>query len=86
MRAKKLDCEYEKRSPTQIGAISTAADCAALRSAPKSTATTQTRIATTRKRPYTDGSQKSEFTRKNGWYTFPTETFGFQKILRLSYW
>ena len=43
-------------------------------------------IAMTRNRPYTDGSQKTEFTRKNGAYAFELPSFGFWKMLRVSYW
>ncbi len=43
-------------------------------------------IATTRNRPYTDGSQNTELTRKKGAYAFELITFGFWKMSRVWYW
>src|ERR1700730_15560228 len=84
--AAKLDCEKEIRSPNQVTTSTAAAASDHLRDRPRTIRTTDGAIATTRNRPYTDGSQKTELTRKNGAYAFDTPSFGFSKMLRVSYW
>ena len=69
-----LDCEYENQSPTKRNAISPAArNGFTFR---YSTHTSSTTIPITTCLPYRLGSRKSDVTRKNELYAFPTSTAG----------
>src|SRR5207302_1280668 len=84
--AAKLDCENEISRPSQVTTSAATAMSDQRRERPSTTRRMEGAIASTRKRPYTDGSQKTELTRKNGAYAFDTPSFGFSKMLRVSYW
>src|SRR5260370_42186895 len=79
--AAKLDCENEMRRPSQQTARTPIAAHARRTERPRTIRTMLGTIATTRKRPYTDGSQKTELTRKKPAYAFDVITFGFSKTL-----
>ena len=53
------------------------------RERPSTIRTSDGAIATTRNRPYTEGSQKTELTRKYGAYALELITFGFWKMSRV---
>src|SRR5207247_2952829 len=84
--AAKLDCENETSSPSQVTTTAAAAASATRRERPSTIRRSDGAIATTRNRPYTDGSQKTELTRKSAAYAFELITFGFWKMSRVSYW
>src|SRR5205085_9025221 len=84
--AAKLDWENEIRRPNQTTTSAAAAAHASRSDRPRATRTMLGTIATTRNRPYTDGSQKSELTRKKLAYVFERITFGFSKTFRVWYW
>ena len=65
-RAAKLDCENEMSKPNQVTTTAAAAASASRGDRPRTISTSEGTIAITRNRPYTDGSQNTEFTRKNG--------------------
>src|SRR5216684_7353890 len=85
-RAAKLDCENEMSNPNQITAIAATATGATSGARAETSSTRPGTIATTRNRPYTDGSQNTELTRKNCAYAFALITFGFWKMSRVRYW
>src|SRR5690348_3139723 len=76
-RAAKLDCEKEISRPNQVTTTAAAAASASRGRRPETTSTSEGTIEMTRNRPYTEGSQNTEFTRKNGAYAFAKITFGF---------
>src|SRR5437868_10640033 len=84
--AAKLDWENEISNPNQVTTRAAAAAHTMRGDRPRTMSTTLGIIATTRKRPYTDGSQKTELTRKNAAYAFELITFGFSNTVRVSYW
>src|SRR5260370_15053410 len=83
--AAKLDCENEIRNPSQSTTIAATATNASRAARAATSSTRPGTIATTRNRPYTDGSQNTELTRKNCAYAFAVITFGFWKMSRVSY-
>src|SRR5438105_412954 len=83
--AAKLDCEKEINRPSHTTTSAAAAASFRRRERPSTMKTIEGAIASTRKRPYTDGSQKTELTRKNFVYALPVITSGFGKMSRVSY-
>ena len=69
--AAKLDCENEISSPSHVTTIAATVAADSSRARPSTSRTMLGTIATTRNRPYTEGSQNTELTRKNGAYALP---------------